>query len=99
MFNRALAIPFAVLTLTWSSTGKSTVSADVARPLIESLEADDVCLMPPTLEQRAEYQASIAAYQSQAGSRGGAEGGDARERPPDGPARTRSAATSRRPPR
>ena len=68
MFNRALAIPFAVLTLAWSSTGKSPVSAGVMGPLIESIEADDVCLMPPTLEQRAEYQASIAAYQSRQGA-------------------------------
>ena len=68
MFNRALAIPFAVLTLAWSSTGKSTVSAGVMGPLIESIEADDVCRMPPTLEQRAEYQASIAAYQSRQGA-------------------------------
>src|SRR5689334_18224729 len=68
MFKRALAIPFAVLALTWSPTGKSTVSADVAMPLIESLEPDDVCLMPPTLEQRADYMASIAAYQSRQGA-------------------------------
>jgi DNA-binding beta-propeller fold protein YncE len=68
MFKRALAIPFAVLALTWSPSGKSTVSADVAMPLIESLEPDDVCLMPPTLEQRADYQASIAAYQSRQGA-------------------------------
>lgn len=64
MFKRALVIPLAAFTLTLNPTVKSTVSADVARPLIESMEADDVCLMPPTIEQRAEYQASIAAYQS-----------------------------------
>ena len=68
MFNRALAIPFAVLVLTWSAPGKSTVRSDVAMPLIESLESDDICLMPPTLEQRAEYQAAIAAYQSRQGA-------------------------------
>src|SRR6267142_742335 len=68
MFKRALAIPFAVLTLTWSSAAKSTVSADVAGPLLESIESDDICLMPPTLEQRAEYQAAIAAYQTRSGA-------------------------------
>ena len=69
MFKRALVIPLAAFTLTLNPTIKSTVSADVARPLIEALEADDVCLMPPTIEQRAEYQASIAAYASkQAGA-------------------------------
>src|SRR5437868_15121216 len=64
MLKRALVIPIAVLTVTWTVPCKTTVSADVARPLIESMESDDICLMPPTLEQRAEYQASIAAYQS-----------------------------------
>lgn len=68
MFKRALAIPFAIVTLAWNGTGKSTLSADVAKPLIESLEADDICLMPPTIEQRAEYQAVIAAYQTRQGA-------------------------------
>jgi DNA-binding beta-propeller fold protein YncE len=73
MLKRALALPVAILTLTWTSGGKTELSADVAKPLMSSLEADDdVCLMPPTLEQRAEYQASIAAYQSR---RGGAAAG------------------------
>jgi len=73
MLKRALALPVAILTLTWTSGGKTELSADVAKPLLSSLEADDdVCLMPPTLEQRAEYQASIAAYQSR---RGGAAAG------------------------
>ena len=68
MLKRALALPVAILTLTWTSGGKTELSADVAKPLLSSLEADDdVCLMPPTLEQRAEYQASIAAYQSRRG--------------------------------
>ena len=64
MFKRALVIPLAVFTVTWSPC-KSTVSADVAKPLIGSLEAeDDICLMPATAEQQSAYQASIAAYQS-----------------------------------
>src|SRR5262249_56342138 len=68
MFKRALALPAAILTLTWTSAARTEVSADVARPLISALEeSDDICLMPPTLEQRAEYQASIAAYQSKRG--------------------------------
>src|SRR5437763_16247011 len=71
MFKRALALPFALLTLMWTSAGKTEVSADVAKPLISSLEdEDDICLMPPTREQRAEYQASIAAYQSRQGAAG-----------------------------
>jgi hypothetical protein len=73
MLKRALALPVAILTLTWTSGGKAELSADVAKPLISSLAADnDICLMPPTLEQRAEYQASIAAYQSRKGAAAGA---------------------------
>src|SRR5262245_48027148 len=64
MFRRALVIPVAVLTLMWSPADESKISADVLKPLMESLEPDDICLMPPTLEQRAEYQAAITAYQS-----------------------------------
>ena len=75
MFKRALAIPIAVLTLTWgSTTGKSAVSADVAKPLLESLESDDICLMPPTLEQRAEYMAALAAYQNRQGAAAAPQG-------------------------
>src|SRR6478672_6813618 len=94
MFNRALAIPFAVLTLAWSSTGKSPVSAGVMGPLIESIEADDVCLMPPTLEQRAEYRRRLPLTSP-------GRGPPPRrrptrpERPRDGLARTRSVETSR----
>src|SRR4051812_28172192 len=68
MIKRALAIPLAVITLGWNSAATSTVPAGVARPLLEAIEPDDVCLMPPTLEQRAQYQASIAAYQSRQGT-------------------------------
>jgi len=69
MLKRALALPVAILTLTWTSGGRTELSADIAKPLISSLDADaDVCLMPPTLEQRAEYQAAIAAYQSRRGA-------------------------------
>jgi DNA-binding beta-propeller fold protein YncE len=65
MLKRALALPVAILTLTWTSGGKAELSADVAKPLMSSLETgDDICLMPPTLEQRAQYHAAIAAYQS-----------------------------------
>ncbi len=77
MLKRALALPVAILTLTWTSGGKTELSADVAKPLISSLEADgDVCLMPPTLEQRAEYQAAIAAYQSRGATVAAQKGSD-----------------------
>src|SRR5207248_2039506 len=76
-------IPLAVLTLTWTPGVKTTVSADVARPLIDAMESDDICLMPPTLEQRAEYQASIAAYQSRQGA--AATKGEAQGAPPGWP--------------
>src|SRR5262245_6818428 len=85
MLKRALVIPVAVFTLTWNPGSKSTVSADVARPLIESLEADDICLMPPTLEQRAEYQAAIAAYQTRQGA--AATKAEAQGAPPGWPGR------------
>ncbi|HWK11827.1 MAG TPA: hypothetical protein VNR64_17330, partial [Vicinamibacterales bacterium] len=69
MLKRALALPVAILTLTWTSAERAELSADITKPLISSLESDDdVCLMPPTLEQRAEYQAAIAAYQSRRGA-------------------------------
>ena len=73
MLKRALALPVAILTLTWTSGSKTELSADVAKPLISSLETDDICLMPPTLEQRAEYQAAIAAYQSRSGGAAAAQ--------------------------
>ena len=89
MFKRALAIPFAILTLTWTPAGKSEVSADVALPLIDSLETDDICLMPPTLEQRAEYQAAIAAYHADQTKPRGAETAkpEAQGAPPGWPGR------------
>ena len=74
MFKRVMAVPFAVLTLMWTPAGKSSVSADIARPLIGSMETDDFCLMPPTLEQREEYQKQIAAYQSRQGAAAAAKG-------------------------
>jgi len=77
MLKRAIALPVAVLTLAWTSAGKTDVSADVAKPLISALEdSDDICLMPPTLEQRIEYQEAMAAYQPRRATSGapGAEG-------------------------
>jgi DNA-binding beta-propeller fold protein YncE len=87
MLKRAFALPVAILTLTWTSAGRSEVSADVAKPLISSLEEpDDICQMPPTLEQRAEYQSAIAAYQTRRGtSAGAAASGDAQEQPQGAP--------------
>jgi len=69
MLKGAVAVPIAVLMLTWMPAAKSNVSGDVARPLMSALEdADDICQMPPTLEQRTEYQAAIAAYQTRRGT-------------------------------
>jgi DNA-binding beta-propeller fold protein YncE len=83
MFKRALVLPVAILTLMWNPAEQSTIAADVAKPLFESLEPDDICLMPPTLEQRAEYQAAIAAYQSRQGA--AAAKGESRGAPPGWP--------------
>jgi DNA-binding beta-propeller fold protein YncE len=88
MFKRALAVPFAILTLALGSAEKSTLPADVAKPLIEAMEADDVCLMPPTLEQRAEYQASIAAYQSKTGAAAAAAKAENPGAPPGWPGKS-----------
>src|ERR1051326_4775054 len=75
MSKRVLALPIALLTLAWTPAGKTDVSADIAKPLMSSLEADvDICLMPATREERAESQAAIAAYQSRRGGSGAAAG-------------------------
>ena len=88
MFKPALAVPFAILTLALGSAEKSKVPADVAKPLIEAMEADDLCLMPPTLEQRAEYQASIAAYQSKTGAAAAAAKAENPGAPPGWPGKS-----------
>lgn len=73
MLKRALVIPLAILTVTWNPAARSTVSADVAAPLLESMDADgDICLMPPTHEEQAAYLESIAAYQTRQGAAGAA---------------------------
>jgi DNA-binding beta-propeller fold protein YncE len=64
MLKRAMMLPLAVAVLMWSPTEKPTIAAGIALPLIESTGPEDVCLMPPLPEETAEYQASIAAYQS-----------------------------------
>ena len=76
MLKRVIALPVAVLTLTWASPGKTDVSADVAKPLISALEDSDICQMPPTPEQREESQAAIAAYQTRRGTSTSAAAGD-----------------------
>src|SRR5262249_20376760 len=83
---RLIALPVAVLTLTWTSAGKADVSADVARPLMSALEdSDDICQMPPTLEQRTEYQAAIAAYQTRRGASASGTAGPQEEKTPAAP--------------
>ena len=64
MLKRMMVVPLAVSTLLWGPREKSTVAAEIALPLMESVEPADICLMPPTIEETAAYQASIAAYQS-----------------------------------
>src|SRR5713101_4228016 len=85
MFKRALVLLLAIVTLMWNPSVKSTVSANVARPLIGSLESDDICLMPPTLEQQAAYQASIAAYQARPGGAAAAKPAENPGAPPGWP--------------
>ena len=64
MMKRAMVVPLAVAILMWGPREKSTIAAGIALPLMESVEPADVCLMPPSPEEGAAYQASIAAYQS-----------------------------------
>ena len=65
MFKRVAAVPIAALLL-WGAQDKKTVSASIALPLIETGEPSEFCQMPPTLEERAAYQESIAAYRQRA---------------------------------
>ena len=64
MLKRAMVLPVAIAVLMWAPREKSTVAAEIALPLIEAAEPPEVCLMPPSVEESAAYQASIAAYQS-----------------------------------
>jgi DNA-binding beta-propeller fold protein YncE len=64
MLKRVIVAAIAVATLMWGPRQKPTIAAEVALPLVEPAEPADVCLMPPTLEESAAYQAAIAAYQS-----------------------------------
>ena len=70
MWKRVMVLPVAAAVLMWAPRDRFGVSAEVAVPLIESMEPSDVCLMPPTVEESAAAQAAIAAYQS--GQRAGA---------------------------
>src|SRR5260221_5715040 len=54
------------------------IGGGTALPLMEPPGPADVCLMPPAPEERASYQASIAAYQS------GQRAGSAPKEEPDG---------------
>ena len=64
MFKRMMVVPVALATLLLSSSERPVISAGIAVPLMDALEPPDVCLMPPTIEESAAYQASIAAYRS-----------------------------------
>lgn len=64
MLKRLIVVPVAVAVLAWDPTCKTTVSAELAGPLLASIEPDDVCLMPPTPEERAQYREAVAAYQT-----------------------------------
>ncbi len=64
MLKRLFVLPLAVATVVWAPTKEqTTVAAEIAQPLIEATEPDDVCLMPPTIEETAGYRAAIEAYQ------------------------------------
>jgi len=82
MLKRAIVVPLALATLMWGAREQSTISAAVSLPLIESTEPDDICLMPPSREQTAAYQASLAAYTSR--QRAGAATRQAGEGSPPG---------------
>jgi 6-phosphogluconolactonase (cycloisomerase 2 family) len=64
MLKRMIFVPIALATLMWGSSEGPMLSAGIAEPLMDSLEPTDVCLMPPTIEESASFQASIAAYRS-----------------------------------
>ena len=73
MLKRLLVLPLAVATVVWAPTrDKTTVAAEIAQPLMEATEPDDVCLIPPTIEETAEYRAAIGAYQGRQRSASGA---------------------------
>ena len=63
MLKRLIMVPVAIVTLSLGPTYKTTVSAEIAEPLLESIASDDICLMPPTPEEREQYRAAVAAYQ------------------------------------
>jgi DNA-binding beta-propeller fold protein YncE len=63
MLKRLMVVPLAVATLTWGPKDRTTVAAEVALPLIESAQPDEVCLMPPSPEDAAASVAANAAYQ------------------------------------
>ena len=86
MLKRAFVLPVAFLTLAWNPSNTSIVAADVARPLLESLDdADDICLMPPSIEQRAEYQKMLNAYQTRQGAAAAPAGKQSEGAPPGWP--------------
>ncbi|HWF85261.1 MAG TPA: hypothetical protein VG222_10450 [Vicinamibacterales bacterium] len=85
MLKRAMVVPLAIAALMWAPKENPTISAAVALPLISSTEPDDLCLMPPSGEASAAYQASIAAYQSRQRSGSATSRQEAEGSPPGWP--------------
>src|SRR5258707_10358441 len=73
-----MVVPPGVAPFLGGPRDKPTSAGGIALPLMESTGPADVCLMPPAPEERASYQASIAAYQS------GQRAGSAPKEEPDG---------------
>jgi DNA-binding beta-propeller fold protein YncE len=82
MMKRAMIVPLAIVTLMWGVRERPTVASGIALPLMESVEPDDVCLMPPSAEESIASQTAIAAYQSR---RAGPAGAQSEGSPPGWP--------------
>ena len=87
MLKRMLVVPVAAVLLLWGAPrDRGTIAAAVALPLMDATEPDDVCQMPPSLEETDAYQASLAAYQgSQRAAAAAAPKADADGSPPGWP--------------
>jgi DNA-binding beta-propeller fold protein YncE len=81
MLKRAMVLPIAAAILFLGPNEKPTLSAGIALPLVDSLENSDVCLMPPTRDEAANYHAATVAYQQ----RGAAAAADNPGSPPGWP--------------
>ncbi len=71
MLKRIMVLPLAVMAIVWSGEQQRKISAEVALPLMKSIEPEEICLMP-------QRQADVASYQSRqrpgSGGRGAGDG-------------------------